>query len=353
MRRCFIAVPFFVAPIKIADINDETSGMFLSLGIVPNDYRTVYAGTDGRGVYRSTDVGDSWTHTGLKEGAVWSIAVDPLNPEIVYAGTWGTKRFGGEDAGLFRSLNAGEAWSKILDAAPVVSIAIAPHNPNIVYAGTYGKGVFRTNDKGKNWASKNHGLKSQSVWAVVINPNNPRTLYAGTWDNGVFRSIDEGESWQPMNNGLTSIHVQSLAIDTQTPQNIYAGTTGGIFQDTIINEPYERTTLGQIKHAVLLQNYPNPTNLETWIPYRIDTPTDVTIKIYNITGKLVKTLNLGHKSAGLYITEQTAAHWDGKNNNGELVVDGIYYYTLQTSSFSTTRKMTIFKLRNEGKTARD
>jgi len=325
-------------------INDETSGMFLSLGIAPNDYRNVYAGTDGRGIYRSTDAGDSWAHTGLKEGAVWSIAVDPIDSNIVYAGTWGTSRFGGEDAGIFRSLDAGKDWSPIWKIAPVVSLVVAPHNPDIVYAGTYGKGVFRTSDKGKNWTPRNNGLTSQRVWAVVIDPNNPKTLYAGTWGNGVFRSADEGKSWRPMNNGLTSIHVQSLAIDSQTSQNIYAGTTGGILKYTIVNEPYEQiTTLGHIKHAVLLQSYPNPTNLDTWIPYRLDAPTDVTIKIYDITGKLVRTLNLGHKPVGLYITEEKAVHWDGRDNNDEIVASGVYYYTLQAGPFSTTRKMLIMK----------
>ncbi|MBM3240705.1 T9SS type A sorting domain-containing protein [Candidatus Poribacteria bacterium] len=329
---------------KWEQINDEKSGMFLSVGIAPNDYRTVYAGTDGRGIYRSNNAGDSWAHTGLKEGAVWSIAVDPSNPDIIYAGTWGTKRFSGENAGVFRSLNAGENWSQILDTAPVVSLAIAPHNPAIVYAGTFGKGIFRTSDKGKNWTPKNHGLNSQNVWSVVIAPNNPKILYAGTWDCGVFRSADEGESWRPLNNGLTSIHVQSLAIDSQTPQNIYAGTTGGVFKYTIVSEPDEQiTTLGYIKHAVLLQNYPNPANLETWIPYRLNAPTDVTIKIYDITGKLVKSLNLGHKAVGLYITEKKAACWDGRDNNDERVASGVYYYTLQTSSFSMTRKMTVLK----------
>ncbi|MFQ6041299.1 MAG: FlgD immunoglobulin-like domain containing protein [Candidatus Poribacteria bacterium] len=325
-------------------VNDETSGMFLSLGVAPNNYRTVYAGTDGRGVYRSADAGDSWSHTGLKQGAIWSIAVNPINPDIVYAGTWGTKRFGGEDAGIFRSLNGGEDWGKILDTAPVVSLAISPHNPDIVYAGTYGQGVFRSRDKGKSWSPKNIGLTSQRVWAVVVDPKNQKILYAGTWDSGVFRSADEGESWQPMNDGLTSIHVQSLAIDSQTPQNIYAGATGGIFKYTIVNEFDKKiTTFGQIKHAVLLQNYPNPANLATWIPYRLSAPTDVTVKIYNITGKLVKTLALGYKPAGLYITEAKAAYWDGRDNSSEAVASGVYYYTLQTDSFSTTRKMTILK----------
>ena len=147
-----------------------------------------------------------------------------------------------------------------------------------------------------------------------------------------------------MNTGLTSIHVQSLAIDSQTSQNIYAGTTGGILKYTIVNEPYEQiTTLGHIKHAVLLQSYPNPANLDIRIPYRLDAPTDVTIKIYDITGKLVRTLNLGHKPVGLYITEEKAVHWDGRDNNDEIVASGVYYYTLQAGPFSTTRKMLIMK----------
>ena len=97
------------------------------------------------------------------------------------------------------------------------------------------------------------------------------------------------------------------------------------------------------KETVLLANYPNPFNPETWIPYRLATPADVTVTIYAADGKLVRTLDLGHQPIGMYQSRNRAAYWDGKNAVGEAVASGVYFYTLQAGDFSATRKMLIRK----------
>ena len=97
------------------------------------------------------------------------------------------------------------------------------------------------------------------------------------------------------------------------------------------------------KETILGQNFPNPFNPETWIPYQLSRDTNVTIKIYDVSGHSVRTLNLGHKSIGSYMTSSTAAYWDGKNGAGEHVSSGIYFYALQTESLSATRRMVILK----------
>ncbi len=97
------------------------------------------------------------------------------------------------------------------------------------------------------------------------------------------------------------------------------------------------------KETILGQNFPNPFNPETWIPYQLSRDTNVTIQIYNVSGSAVRTLNLGHKSIGSYMTTSTAAYWDGKNSAGEYISSGIYFYTLQTDKFSATRRMVILK----------
>ncbi len=93
----------------------------------------------------------------------------------------------------------------------------------------------------------------------------------------------------------------------------------------------------------LLPNYPNPFNPETWIPYQLATPADVTLTIYDIHGCVVRVLDFGHQRAGLYQSRAHAAHWDGKNAQGEPVASGIYFYTLTAGDFSATRKMLIRK----------
>ena len=97
------------------------------------------------------------------------------------------------------------------------------------------------------------------------------------------------------------------------------------------------------KMTALLPNYPNPFNPETWIPYQLAIPSDVSISIYASDGKLIRKLDLGHQPIGTYHHRSNAAHWDGKNAQGELVASGVYFYTFTAGEFSATRKMLIRK----------
>ena len=93
----------------------------------------------------------------------------------------------------------------------------------------------------------------------------------------------------------------------------------------------------------LLQNYPNPFNPETWIPFHLASAGQVTIGIYDVEGTLIRRIDLGYLMPGRYLNRTNAAYWDGKNVYGERVSSGIYFYTLSTASFRTTRKMIISK----------
>ena len=96
-------------------------------------------------------------------------------------------------------------------------------------------------------------------------------------------------------------------------------------------------------NTALLANYPNPFNPETWIPYQLAKPAEVTLNIYSVDGKLVRTLALGHQAAGVYHSKDRAAYWNGRNELGERVASGLYFYTLTVGNFVTTRKMLIMK----------
>ncbi|RKU31356.1 hypothetical protein C6497_02360 [Candidatus Poribacteria bacterium] len=97
------------------------------------------------------------------------------------------------------------------------------------------------------------------------------------------------------------------------------------------------------KETLLLPNYPNPFNPETWIPYQLATSTDVNISIHAADGKLIRTLDIGYQSVGKYHHRDKAAYWDGKNTHGEPVANGMYFYTLSAGKFTATRKMLIRK----------
>lgn len=110
-------------------------------------------------------------------------------------------------------------------------------------------------------------------------------------------------------------------------------------------EPHGKqiVTLGEVKRDQLLQNFPNPSNPETWFPFHLANNSNVKICIYTPTGKLIRTLSLGIMSAGDYSSQSKAIHWDGRNSQGERVSSGIYLYTIKAGDFSATRKMLIRK----------
>jgi len=97
------------------------------------------------------------------------------------------------------------------------------------------------------------------------------------------------------------------------------------------------------KATALLPNYPNPFNPETWIPFMLSREADVTIRIYDSLGRLVRTIDLGHLRPGYYLNRDRAAYWDGRNELGEQVASGVYFYQIQAGSFVKTKRMVLLK----------
>ena len=114
--------------------------------------------------------------------------------------------------------------------------------------------------------------------------------------------------------------------------------TGGLAAPPANQEPEKSPEV-----TTLLPNFPNPFNPETWIPYQLAQPAEVTVSIHAADGKLVRTLELGQMPAGVYQEKDRAAYWDGKNEQGESVASGVYFYTLKAGDFSATKKMLIRK----------
>ena len=120
---------------------------------------------------------------------------------------------------------------------------------------------------------------------------------------------------------------------------------GFTYDDSLAVEPKEKLLIsfGLVKQTRLWQNYPNPFNPETWIPYQLATEADVTINIYDNGGQRVRTLKLGSQPPGLYLTQEKAAYWDGRNDMGEWVSSGTCFYHLQAGGYSAAKKMIILK----------
>ena len=97
------------------------------------------------------------------------------------------------------------------------------------------------------------------------------------------------------------------------------------------------------KETELLANYPNPFNPETWIPYRLAEDAFVTLTIYDLSGGVVRRIDVGHRIASAYENQSKAVYWDGRNDVGERVASGVYFYVLTAGDYSATRKMVILK----------
>ncbi len=148
------------------------------------------------------------------------------------------------------------------------------------------------------------------------------------------------EAVPQISNGLMSKHVEYIE-EWLTQANLVDDGTKAFKQGITTLETLLEIAIPE--KTVLLPNYPNPFNPETWIPYDLGTDADVQIDIYNMKGERVRQLAMGHQVAGTYRTPSRAVYWDGRNSIGEPVASGVYIYTLQAGKFKATRQMMIIK----------
>jgi photosystem II stability/assembly factor-like uncharacterized protein len=187
----------------------------------PHEPDTLYLAAFGSGIYKSTDGGRRWfkASRGLEDLAVLTLAMDPMSPQVLYAGT---------DSGVFVSRDGGQNWSRagsVIADRNIRSLVVLPTRPTVLYAAT-DQGVLWSWDQGATWASRNTGLRSRDIRILRLDPAHPGRLLAGGF-GGVFRSDDDGRRWQAINRGLTDLRVRALAVDPTRPGVFYAGTAGG------------------------------------------------------------------------------------------------------------------------------
>jgi hypothetical protein len=160
-------------------------------------------------------------------------------------------------------------------------------------------------------------------------------LEQGTTASGKLRISMAGLSQPTEDGSLVTVSFDAASKDAIKQLNITEfKLNGGRLKTNIENLP---------KAFTLLQNYPNPFNPETWIPYRLVEAADVAITIYNVNGQMVRRLELGNRMPGHYVDRTRAAYWDGRNESGEKVSSGIYFYQLQAGRDNSVRKMIVVK----------
>jgi photosystem II stability/assembly factor-like uncharacterized protein len=231
-----------------------------AIAVAPSDPKIIYVGTgesdirsdlaSGDGVYRSTDGGGSWQNVGLRDTRQISrVLIDPQNANIVYVGALGHAYGPNNERGVYKSTDAGEHWTKVLDQGPetgIADLAIATDHPNILFAATWhthrppwstyapidaaGSGIFRSQDGGNSWSRITGSGLPDGDWgrpAVAVSPDGKR-VYALIDDgkkSGLYRSDDGGESWTLKNSDarLTSRawYFGNITVDPENPDVFY------------------------------------------------------------------------------------------------------------------------------------
>ena len=142
---------------------------------------------------------------------------------------------------------------------------------------------------------------------------------------------------------LSGESIENIVTGLGTPADFVLGISSSMGAAAPLNVLLPTSQLANPDRTNLFTNYPNPFNPETWIPYQLVEPANVTVHIYAVNGVLVHRLELGYQPAGMYQQRSRAAYWDGKNSLGESVASGMYFYTLTAGDFTATRKMLIRK----------
>lgn len=233
---------------------------YYALAIDQLDPDILYAA--GKDVYKSMDGGGHWTGTGLTDADshVTALVIDPLTPTNLYAVVYTAVPDGADDClGVFKSTDGGVIWANIgLKDNQVTALAIDPRNPTTLYAGIYSDVVKSTNGGGK-WYSLDFPLTIENaVTGLTVDPVNPNIVYAQT-KGGLYKSMYGGGTWSFIN--LTSISVGPLVVDPINHNTVYAATPEGVFRSVNGGETWMYTGLADYPVNALAINPLNPARL--------------------------------------------------------------------------------------------
>lgn len=273
----------------------------------PIDPATIYYG--GQRVHRSRTRAVSWSvispklveapeNSNLAFGTLSALAVSPADTRIIYAGA--------DDGSVFITEDAGINWKSIAEGLPlrwVSRITAHPGDPDVAYVtfsgyrwNEYLPHVFRTEDRGMHWTDISAGLPEVPVNDLVINPDRPEQLFLAT-DAGVYISEDQGMQWEILGQGLPKVVVSDLSYHAPTA-TLVAGTYGRSMYQLQVEELLNSAEIPAV--TLNLKAFPNPFQDRTQIVLTIEEKLEIAIQIFDLNGRLIKTLHQGILPGGAH-----------------------------------------------------
>lgn len=224
-----------------------------ALAVDPKNPQNIFAGVRNGGVFRSTDAGATWKASAdMANTDVRRVAVDPSDPKHVLAGTDGGGLWASRDGGVtFRWQGLGGGMG-VLYELPARGVAFAPSDPKVVYATV----MLKSANGGTTWKplKKEEGLHPNDCFDLAVDPKNPNVVYVGVSDGkgGVQKSTDGGSTWTPLTEGLTNHNRgHAVAVDPSKPTTVYMGGTRGLFVTTDGGASWEKTGAGMKSDEVV------------------------------------------------------------------------------------------------------
>ena len=311
--------------IRSANLNGANVRLVKELTSVPmgiavdTSNRRLYI-TNGWGKVQSLGVDGSNFRSNLVTGldAPQGIAVDAAAGKVYWTEQTGSR------SGRIRSANLNGANVRLVKELTSVPMGIAVDaiNKKLYLTNAWGK-VQQIDVNGKNF-QPNLIIGLDAPRGIAVDAAGGKLYWAAR--GKIQRANLNGRNVQDVVTGLGA--PVGIALNVSAPRNAAAAPSAAAMAPNT---------------TALHANYPNPFNPETWIPYQLREAADVQISIYDPRGVLVRQLSLGYQVAGQYVSRSRAAHWDGRNEVGEPVASGLYFYTLTAGDFSATRKMLIVK----------
>ncbi|MDP4172422.1 MAG: choice-of-anchor A family protein [Bacteroidota bacterium] len=280
---------------------------------------SLYAGTWGYGVYRSSDEGENWIQ--INDGLGDFLAIQSLTSETngnILAGSFG--------GGIFKLPSGENKWLKH-DVGNNIVWSLCSSG-NTIYAGLYNDGLYRSIDHGANW-QKVQELNLPFVYSITVDLNGK--VYLSSWSGGVYTLDSNGNN--PLSMGMGGQGVSSLMVNPDSKEILIGTKDGKIFMIKDTETTKVRKDNNVIVNYSLSQNYPNPFNPSTTIEFALPAAGKYSLKVYNILGQELSTLVNEYLSSGVYKV----------NFNAWNLPSGIYIYRLTGNNVNISSKMILMK----------